>query len=223
MKSQKHKNTREITPPESAKRARILEVAGQMFVSQGYSAVSMDALAEAAPVSKPTLYKHFKDKKALFSAVIQARCDGMFDRFEHCLNGSETDPETVLKDMAGTFLDLILSPQPLAMHRVIVAEAQTFPELGQMFYETGPKRVMALLADWLNRQHKDGRLVIGDPALSASLFLNMIKTELHLQCLLGLKKSVSKAERSRVVNYAVDVFIRAHLPENLQPRRNKTR
>ncbi len=211
MKSQKYKKPLEA-PAENGKRARILEVAGQMFVAQGYSAVSMDALAEAAPVSKPTLYKHFKDKKAIFSAVIETRCDGMFDQFEHCLNGPETDPETVLKTMAGTFLDLILSPQPLAMHRVIIAEAQTFPELGQMFYETGPKRVMALLADWLKRQHKDKRLVIQDPALSASLFLNMIKTELHLQCLLGLKKTVSKAERTRIVDYAVGVFVRAHWP-----------
>lgn len=212
MKSQKHKKTKNAPPAESAKRARILEVASQMFVTQGYSAVSMDALAEAAPVSKPTLYKHFKDKKALFFAVIQARCDGMFDQFEHCLKGPQNDPETVLKTMATTFIDLVLSPQPLAMHRVIIAEAPKFPELGQMFYDTGPKRVMTLLGDWLKRQHKERRLVIQDSALSASLFLNMIKTELHLQCLLGLKKTVSKAERSRIVDYAVGVFVRAHLP-----------
>jgi AcrR family transcriptional regulator len=42
--------------------ARILKTASKLFISKGYNAVSMDAVADAAPVSKRTLYNHFKDK-----------------------------------------------------------------------------------------------------------------------------------------------------------------
>lgn len=212
MKSQNHKKIKNAPPVESAKRARILEVASQMFVAQGYSAVSMDALAEAAPVSKPTLYKHFKDKKALFTAVMVTRCNGLFDMFDQTLKDDSRQPAEILKLAAANFLGLILSPQTLALHRIIVAESQNFPELGQMFYENGPKKVMALLSAWLEQQHKSGTLVVENPDLAASLFLNMVKTELHLQCLLGLRKNVSQKDRERVAEYATTMFIKAHRP-----------
>src|SRR5215831_11028175 len=49
---------------------RILDVATQLFLSHGYGATSIDAVARRAGVSKRTFYHRYADKPALFSAVV---------------------------------------------------------------------------------------------------------------------------------------------------------
>lgn len=53
-------------------RERILEQAHRLFLEQGYAAVSMQQIADAATVNKATLYHHFRDKEDLFLAVLGA-------------------------------------------------------------------------------------------------------------------------------------------------------
>ena len=55
----------------AARRSRILDAATSLFLQQGFKAVSMEAIAAATPVAKPTLYKHFPDKEAVFVAIVQ--------------------------------------------------------------------------------------------------------------------------------------------------------
>ena len=59
-----------MNKPYNPKRQAILDAAKRAFIDHGYSGASMEAIAEAAPVSKPTLYTHFKGKQELFAAVI---------------------------------------------------------------------------------------------------------------------------------------------------------
>ncbi len=49
----------------------ILEVAGQVFASDGYERASMDRIAELAGLSKPMLYAYFGSKEGLYSAYIE--------------------------------------------------------------------------------------------------------------------------------------------------------
>ncbi len=51
-------------------RGRILREARRLFTSQGYAAVPMQQIADAASVNKATLYHHFRDKEDLFVAVM---------------------------------------------------------------------------------------------------------------------------------------------------------
>jgi len=196
-------------PEDSKKRAQILQMAGKMFVKQGFGNVSMDALAAAVPVSKPTLYSHFKDKGALFRAVMEDRCGGLFNALENSIRDNGNLEET-LTSIAHRFLDLILSPEALSMHRILAAESQKFPELGQLFYESGPKKVRATVAGYLKSQNDAGRLKIENPEDAASLFLGMVKNTPHMQCLLGLRKSIPQSEKDELVRYAVSVFIKGN-------------
>lgn len=52
------------------KYSRLMEKAEELFVKLGYKAVSMDEIAEAAGISKMTIYKHFPSKEELFIAVV---------------------------------------------------------------------------------------------------------------------------------------------------------
>jgi AcrR family transcriptional regulator len=51
---------------------RIIEEATRLFVARGYTSISMREIAEAVGVSKAGLYYHFKDKEALFLAILNA-------------------------------------------------------------------------------------------------------------------------------------------------------
>lgn len=57
---------------------RLMKQAEGLFLEQGYRAVSMDQIAEAAGISKMTIYKHFPSKEALFIEVILSLIDRIF-------------------------------------------------------------------------------------------------------------------------------------------------
>jgi AcrR family transcriptional regulator len=62
----------ESNPPAAdiSGRGRILREARLLFTAQGYAAVSMQQIADAAVVNKATLYHHFRDKEDLFLSVM---------------------------------------------------------------------------------------------------------------------------------------------------------
>ncbi|PJK18221.1 TetR/AcrR family transcriptional regulator [Mycolicibacterium goodii] len=64
-------------PPRSTKgaqtRQRLLDIAGQLFVARGYSAVTLDDVAGAAALTKGALYGHFRSKGQLLVEVVRAR------------------------------------------------------------------------------------------------------------------------------------------------------
>lgn len=199
-------------PEDSHKRALILQTAAKMFMSQGFSEVSMDMLAEAVPVSKRTLYNHFKDKKALFTSVMQVRCEALFDKLERSVQ-SRDSVENTLTGIGGHFLDLVMAQDSVNIYRTAIMESQHFPELGKLFYESGPKRSKGVLMVYFQKLHDDGVVHIDDAGLAAGMFLSMLKGGVHMQRLLGVKKSVSPKEKKEIVAYAVRVFLYGHQPK----------
>jgi AcrR family transcriptional regulator len=78
-----------MTEPESPTRKRIVEAASKLFYGEGIRAVSVDAVAEKAGVTKRTLYYHFESKDELVAAYLEARDQpnlklmaGWFDKAE---------------------------------------------------------------------------------------------------------------------------------------------
>jgi AcrR family transcriptional regulator len=63
-------------------RERIIDAADELFYAQGLRAVSMDRIAEAAGVTKKTLYYHFRSKDDLMSAYLDARDDQVVARYQ---------------------------------------------------------------------------------------------------------------------------------------------
>ena len=198
-------------PEESTKRLLILKRAEKMFMTQAYGAVSMDALAEAVPVSKRTLYNHFKDKQSLFTAVMQTRCQLLFQKFQEALKENRTPTET-LAHIGQQFLDVALEPDAINIYRTAISEAAHFPDLGLLFYESGPKRSQAVLSSYLKKLHDKGELKVPNPELAAGIFMSMLKGPIHTQRLLGVRKKVSKKEKEEIIRTAVDIFLHGHTP-----------
>jgi len=67
--------------PAAERRAQLLAVACRLFARDGYRGASMEAIAEAAGVTKPVVYQHFPSKHALCTDLLGselARLEGAF-------------------------------------------------------------------------------------------------------------------------------------------------
>ncbi|MCI3927989.1 TetR/AcrR family transcriptional regulator [Streptomyces sp. AN091965] len=158
------------------KRGAIMDAATQVFVDKGYAGTSMDDIAKLAAVSKQTVYKHFADKEKLFAEIVLAtthRADAMID----LVADIPADPDRLqenLTRLARQFLTALTQPQVLQLRRLIIANADTFPELGAAWYEQGFERVLATLAGTFQRLADAGLLRIDDPLLAAHHFSGLL-------------------------------------------------
>jgi TetR/AcrR family transcriptional repressor of mexJK operon len=100
------------------KRAAILEAAQQVFFAHGFLGASMDQVAATAAVSKQTVYKHFRDKEALFrevvTNVVQARDGGIASDF---LSTGDGPIGERLRSFARQFLKGVMQPNVLKLRR----------------------------------------------------------------------------------------------------------
>ena len=186
----------------------IVAVARGLFMAHGFSATSMAAIAEAASIGKATLYANFTRKEDLFGAVVAAegamRGDALLDD-ESSLPLRET-----LSHVAHGFVAVLLSPTNVAMYRIIAAEAERFPELGRIFYEEGPARILAQLGRYLKRAMNDGLLREGPQMLVAAQFVGLIRADLQMRAMLGVDDPANPKGRKKVVDSGVDAFLRAY-------------
>ena len=193
---------------ESPKRQLVLNAAASLFMAHGYGAVSMDAIARAAGVSKATLYAHFNSKDQLFATIIGDACQEEIAPGE-LLPGDATDIRAALMALGGRLLRFFLEDRALAIHRVVISESVRFPELGRAFYDSGPATLIRALGVWLAEQTKAGRLAVTDPTVAAEQFVGMLKTGLFLRASLGLTPPTD-AEIDATVAAAVTTILKAY-------------
>jgi AcrR family transcriptional regulator len=85
-----------VRTAEPAKAQRIIDAAIQLFAERPYHEVRMDDIAERAKVAKGTLYLHFKDKEALYQALMLEGLKGLAARLEECLTAQVIPEEKLL-------------------------------------------------------------------------------------------------------------------------------
>ena len=148
---------------KQAKRRRILDAALEVFSQDGYAGTTMDAIALAADVSKPTLYMYFGSKEQLFEAIMLSGRDEMLEPFDL----SSADMVSDLLTFAWNYAGVVMKPQFLSLARLVIAEAQRFPAIGKAYQEAGPDRVLKGIMTYLELQKKNDRLTFEDAELAA--------------------------------------------------------
>src|SRR5437763_13433932 len=192
---------------EPSKSELVLAAAERCFLVRGFGAVSMDAIAREAGVSKATVYAHFADKAGLFGAVI-ARLSERFGGF----SADALDPAAVeasLTDLARRLLELVLSPEAVALNRIIIAEVTRFPELGEAFWQAGPARTREEIETFLRRATACATLAVAEPRQAAEQFAALVRGELHLRQMLRPDGEVGPKAIAAAACSAVAVFMRA--------------
>ncbi|WP_245986864.1 TetR/AcrR family transcriptional regulator [Azospirillum thermophilum] len=199
------------TPEAGSKPAQILEAAGALFLENGYGAVSMDAVAKRANVSKATLYAHFGSKDELFRAMMARECATLLtaSTWEEARSLPIADG---LRLVGERFVTFVTSPKALAGHRVILGEAHRFPELSRAFFEAGPAHTIRLFTGIMQEAQRRDELSITDPALAAEQFLALIKANMHMKLLLCVTERPTQEEIRHYVNAAVELFVKGYAP-----------
>lgn len=192
-----------------AKGERILQAARELFLSQGYGAVSMDEVASRAGVSKATVYNHYNSKEQLFSAIFEHGRAMIQESGLDLTARDASEVDQTLHRLGQNFMHNLLSPEALAFYRMLMSEVWRFPELGPLFYNTKPCAARDRLAGFLTRAAERGLIEVDEPELAAEQFFGMIRGLLHLRCLFGINPP-DETELSRRVRHAVNAFLRAY-------------
>lgn len=203
--------------PSTRKRRAILEAARDLFLDNGFSGTSMDDVAARAGTSKQTVYAHFGDKPTLFSAMVTEDV-GQVDEPGHPLAatmGQSTDLERDLREFARWHLALVTQPHLVRLRRMLIGEAERFPELAEAWYRNGPERSYELFATWFTELDRRGLLHTPDPLLAAQTFNWLVlSTPLNRAMSLPVAAPPPEEELHRYADEAVRVFLASYGPQS---------
>ncbi|MCF4966320.1 TetR/AcrR family transcriptional regulator [Nostoc sp. CMAA1605] len=150
---------------------KILQGAMQEFLAHGYAATSMDKVAEAAGVSKATVYSHFQDKEGLFRALIEKLAIKRF----HSILGTQPlqgEPYIVLRRLAKTALNQMVNDlEYQSFERLLMGESARFPELAQVFIGSIAKPAIEAISKYLASRSE---LNIPDPEATARILIGSL-------------------------------------------------
>lgn len=185
---------------------KILDAATDLFLTHGYGATSIEAIAQRARISKRTLYHRFEDKPALFGAVVHRIIDRLRPPADvRLLDGA--NPQEILQRLAGIILRAALSPQAIALHRLIVAESVRFPKLAAVVAQQGAtEEAVKLIAGFLEREARAGNLSLDNPSFAAQQFLYMV-VALPQRRALGLGPPMTPGEVNGWAHDVVNLFL----------------
>lgn len=196
------------------KRRDILATATTLFLRNGYQGTSVDEIAAGAAVSKQTVYKQFGDKEQLFRTIVDGVAEnsqqvlhGMTDAFARSTVGSIEDLEQVLAGVARNYLDAVLDDRVLSLRRLIIAEADRFPDLARGYYDRGPARGIDLIAQRLAEFAGSGLLATEDARLAAGHFAYLALSIAQDRAMFCPDDRPDDAERDRLARHAARVFV----------------
>ena len=197
----------ELSP---AKRHQILVGARQVFIELGFERSSVALIAERAGVSKATLYNHFTDKATLFTACLDEECAEAHGALSGILEARSGDLERDLFAVGERIMRLLISPTTMALHRVIVAEAPRFPEVGRHLYEMITRYASDTLGAFFQTWSDRGVLRVEDAALAANQFVDLCRGDAFRRVELGVAKEIPDEEVRATVAGALRTFLRAY-------------
>jgi TetR/AcrR family transcriptional repressor of mexJK operon len=195
------------------KRRAITEAASRLFLSKGYDSTTMEDIATSAEVSKPTVYKHFADKEQLFSAIVGATTGQVDDLIRATTRQLATGRalEKDLEELGERFVTALMQPHLLQLRRLVIANAERFPDVARAWYENGFERVLAELTVCFKRLGVDRRLRVADPLLAAHHFVGMLLWIPLNQAMFNARRSNwTEAELKRHVAVAVRAFLHGY-------------
>ncbi|SDI98789.1 transcriptional regulator, TetR family [Actinokineospora alba] len=201
-----------LDPRVERSRAVILPTATEHFLRNGYVGANVDEIAARARVSKRTIYNLFGGKEQLFREILAVALDTA-ERFSRDMStalGTTDDVEAELRDLGTKLAGTVLTGPIVRLRRLLIGEAERFPELAGDYYERAPGRVMATLAEGLRRCHERGTLRVGDSELAAEHFAFLVVGASLDRALFEAATPPAAAEVEKRAHAGIDAFLRAY-------------
>lgn len=214
-----------ISRSRSERKRKALLAATEVFLDKGYDRTSMDEVAARAAISKPTVYKYFSDKEQLFAEIVHATACEIDDLLRLVAESmaKTINVEPGLTMLARRCISALMRPRILRLHRLVMANAERFPNVGRSWYEQGFERVLATLS--LSFQDlADRRLLrVNDPRLAANHFVGMLLWTPMNKAMFTGDGSSSPEELERYAVAAVQALLAGYGPTSRANASSRTR
>ena len=194
-----------------ARREAILEIASQVFLECGFERASMAEIVRRIGGSKSTIYGYFPSKEALFQAVTLAagekHIQTAFDEL------AAHDMRSCIWEALGKFAQrlatFVSSTDMIATHRMVLAEAG-HSNMGELFYESGPKQGADKLAKFFDIAMENGQIHKGDSHVAALQLFALIQAEIQLRWYYRTPPPLTEKQIEGVASRAIETFARAY-------------
>jgi AcrR family transcriptional regulator len=150
----------------------ILDQATAAFLADGYAATTIEAIARSCAVAKRTIYARWAGKPALFRAVLERLIARWMSSAGGWADGDTL--EATLRAAADDILAVALTPEAIALHRLVIAESGRFPELPLLLHQSGASEGTARVAALLDNAIASGDLPMVNTRFAAEQFLNLV-------------------------------------------------
>lgn len=182
---------------------KLIAAAEDIFLVKGYHDATMSDVAKTAGMSKKTVYKLIESKADLFATLLA--------HHQSLLRFPATKPDWTVNDILSENLlclgRFLLSPDQIAIVRLIVAEYVHTPDLALMFHEKRVIKARNRLEGCLREVAKAQSLTLHDAREMAAMLFGMALGDFLLGALLGFRTAPGRAAIARRVRAAVDLFM----------------
>ena len=134
----------------------LLDAALDLFVEKGFSATRVEEVAARAGVSKGTLFLYFQSKEDLFKAVVRENIANQFPGWNEEFNTFQGTSADMLRYALVTWWERIGKTRVSGITKLVMSEAQNFPEIANFYQEEVIKPGNALIRRILERGVKNG-------------------------------------------------------------------
>ena len=204
------KGSRVRVPRGLRRREEIAAVAERVFLKNGFSDTTMKMVAVEAGASTETLYRHFGAKDNLFIQVVNNRTQELRHRIDTDLESTKRLPD-VLRAVGMNLYTAMIMPEMSALARIIVAEVQRNPALGESFYAMAPGRTLHKLTAYLNEAKERNEFRGEDPEVAANMFIGLIIGKVvPLRLFIPHQDEFSRAHMETHVSEAVRIFLNVY-------------
>lgn len=195
-------------PIDEGKRAAILDAAREEFFTHGFAAASIETIAAHSNVSKVTIYNRFGTKEALFAAIVERECQNMGVGLAD-LASDTGDLRQQLIDFGKRAVDFLTLPHVIRFEKRISAECERDPKIGELFLDSGPRKLRAKLTELMERAMSSGAIKPCNPRIAAGHLYGMI---IGFDIVMA-RFSAQEPDRAQLhndVELAVDQFLAAY-------------
>jgi AcrR family transcriptional regulator len=189
------------------RRQALLDAAREVFLEKGFASATIDAVVERAGGSKATVYALFENKEGLFAALVAEAAEELSTLVQgYPLDG---DIEENLRDFGRHYLEILTRPERVALFRLVLGECGRVPEVGEIFFRTGPQVIFRRVADMLRSAAARGQIVLSDVDAMAHFLIDALRGHVHMEVMLNPTRRPTQKEIERHVDFVVENFLRA--------------
>lgn len=189
------------------RRQRIIAIAADLFLTQGYTATTLEAVSKAAGITKRSIYEMIGDKEALFRAVCHHCFEGL-GKVSLDVRIRGDDLRQSLVDVATWLVQHTFSDETVNTVRAVLIERIRNPELVNRVISSSRRELHAVIAAFFEELAARGLLHLDDPMDTADIFYDVTVGNIGFRKAMGHDEALPD---EAAIGRRVDIFIRGHL------------